>query len=144
MNSPPRRSPSPERTVPNQRERPAAALAALTADIACLVVFATIGRRTHAEGLTLIGIADTAWPFVAGAVAGWLLVSGWRRPTAIAPTGVTVWACTVVVAMMLRRVTGEGTALSFVVVASLVTGVLMLGWRAAARRWGRKDAQKDA
>lgn len=130
--------------MPNQRERPAAALAALTADIACLVVFATIGRRTHAEGLTLIGIADTAWPFVAGAVAGWLLVRGWRRPTAIAPTGVTVWACTVVVAMMLRRVTGEGTALSFVVVASLVTGVLMLGWRAAARRWGRKDAQKDA
>ena len=130
--------------MPNQRERPAAALAALTADIACLVVFATIGRRTHAEGLTLVGIADTAWPFVAGAAVGWLLVRGWRRPTAIAPTGVTVWACTVVVAMMLRRVTGEGTALSFVVVASLVTGVLMLGWRAAARRWGRKDAQKDA
>ena len=130
--------------MPNQRERPAAALAALTADIACLVVFATIGRRTHAEGLTLIGIADTAWPFVAGAVAGWLLVRGWRRPTAIAPTGVTVWACTVVVAMMLRRVTGEGTALSFVVVAALATGTLMLGWRAAARRWGRKDAQKDA
>ena len=130
--------------MPNQRERPAAALAALTADIACLVVFATIGRRTHAEGLTLIGIADTAWPFVAGAVAGWLLVRGWRRPTAIAPTGVTVWACTVVVAMMLRRVTGEGTALSFVVVAALATGTLMLGWRAIARRWARNDTQGDA
>lgn len=126
--------------MPNQRERPAAALAALTADIACLVVFATIGRRTHAEGLSLVGIADTAWPFVAGAAVGWLLVRGWRRPTAIAPTGVAVWVCTVVVAMVLRRVTGEGTALSFVVVASLVTGTLMLGWRAAALRRARSDA----
>ena len=126
--------------MPNPPERATAALAALAADIACLVVFATIGRRTHAEGLTLVGIADTAWPFVAGAAVGWLLVRGWRRPTAIAPTGVTVWACTVVVAMVLRRVTGEGTALSFVVVASLVTGTLMLGWRAAARRRARSDA----
>ncbi|MBU3706766.1 MAG: DUF3054 domain-containing protein [Mycobacterium sp.] len=126
--------------MPNPRERATAALAALAADIACLVVFATIGRRTHAEGLSLVGIADTAWPFVAGAAVGWLLVRGWRRPTAIAPTGVTVWVCTVVVAMVLRRVTGEGTALSFVVVASLVTGTLMLGWRAAARRWARSDA----
>ena len=130
--------------MPNPRERPAAAPAALTADIACLVVFATIGRRTHAEGLTLVGIADTAWPFVAGAVAGWLLVRGWRRPTAIAPTGVTVWVCTVVVAMALRRVTGEGTALSFVVVAALATGTLMLGWRAIARRWARNDTRGDA
>ena len=126
--------------MPNPPERATAALAALTADIACLVVFATIGRRTHAEGLTLVGMADTAWPFVAGAAVGWLLVRGWRRPTAIAPTGVTVWVCTVVVAMVLRRVTGEGTALSFVVVASLVTGTLMLGWRAAARRRARTDA----
>ena len=126
--------------MPNPPERATAALAALTADIACLVVFATIGRRTHAEGLSLVGIADTAWPFVAGAAVGWLLVRGWRRPTAIAPTGVTVWVCTVVVAMVLRRVTGEGTALSFVVVASLVTGTLMLGWRAAARRRARTDA----
>lgn len=126
--------------MPNPRERATAALAALAADIACLVVFATIGRRTHAEGLSLVGIADTAWPFVAGAAVGWLLVRGWRRPTAIAPTGVTVWVCTVVVAMVLRRVTGEGTAMSFVVVASLVTGTLMLGWRAAARRQARREA----
>lgn len=126
--------------MPTPRERATTALAALAADIACLVVFATIGRRTHAEGLSLVGIADTAWPFVAGAAVGWLLVRGWRRPTAIAPTGVTVWVCTVVVAMVLRRVTGEGTALSFVVVASLVTGTLMLGWRAAARRRARSDA----
>lgn len=126
--------------MPTPRERATTALAALAADIACLVVFATIGRRTHAEGLSLVGIADTAWPFVAGAAVGWLLVRGWRRPTAIAPTGVAVWVCTVVVAMVLRRVTGEGTALSFVVVASLVTGTLMLGWRAAALRRARSDA----
>jgi hypothetical protein len=57
---------------------------------------------------------------------------GWRRPTAIAPTGLTVWLCTVVVGMLLRRLTGAGVAASFVVVASTVTAVVLLGWRAAA------------
>jgi hypothetical protein len=33
---------------------------------------------------------------------------------------------------VLRRATSEGTAISFVVVATLVTGALLLGWRAAA------------
>ncbi len=39
---------------------------ALVADIVCVVVFCTIGRRSHAEGLTLGGIAETAWPFLSG------------------------------------------------------------------------------
>ena len=41
--------------------------------------------------------------------------------------------CTVVLGMLLRRVLGEGTALSFVVVATTVLAVLLLGWRLVAR-----------
>ena len=42
-------------------------------------------------------------------------------------------ACTVVLGMVLRRVAAEGTALSFVVVATTVLAVLLLGWRLVAR-----------
>ncbi len=116
--------------------RPAAA--AFAADVVCVVLFATIGRRSHAEGLSITGIAETAWPFVSGAVVGWLLSTGWRRPLPLLPTGVVVWVCTVAVGMLLRRITSAGTAPSFVVVASLSTAVLLLGWRAAVGRLRRR------
>jgi hypothetical protein len=115
----------------DERTRPA--LVALATDVLCVVVFATIGRRSHAEGLTASGIADTAWPFLAGTGVGWLLARGWRRPQAVVPTGVVVWTCTVAGGMLLRRATSQGTAPSFVVVASLSTAVLLLGWRLAAK-----------
>jgi DUF3054 family protein len=108
------------------------AVSALIADVFCIIVFATIGRRSHAEGLTVAGIAQTAWPFLAGTGVGWLLSRGWRRPLAVAPTGIVVWVCTVVVGMLLRKATSAGVQTSFVVVASVATAVLLLGWRAAA------------
>ncbi|HEX3545435.1 MAG TPA: DUF3054 domain-containing protein [Mycobacterium sp.] len=107
------------------------ALTALATDVVCVLVFCTIGRRSHAEGLTLAGIADTAWPFLTGAAVGWLLSRGWRRPLALLPTGVVVWVCTVAVGMLLRKATSQGVAPSFVVVASLATALLLLGWRVA-------------
>jgi hypothetical protein len=107
-------------------------LASVLADVVGVLVFCAVGRRSHAEGITVAGVAATAWPFLTGTVVGWLASRGWRRPTAIAPTGLTVWLCTVVVGMLLRRLTGAGVAASFVVVASTVTAVVLLGWRAAA------------
>jgi hypothetical protein len=113
------------------------ALIALVADIVCVIVFCTIGRRSHAEGLTVAGVAHTAWPFLAGAAVGWLLIGGWRRPFTVIPTGVVVWVCTVAVGMLLRKATSTGVSASFVVVASLSTAVLLLGWRAAAALFRR-------
>jgi hypothetical protein len=107
--------------------------AALAADVVCVLVFCAIGRRSHAEGLTVAGVAQTAWPFLAGTSLGWLLARAWRRPVALLPTGVTVWVATVVVGMLLRKVSGQGTAASFIVVATLTTEALLLGWRAIAR-----------
>ena len=118
--------------VDNGRRRVRRALIALLADIVCVIVFCTIGRRSHAEGLTVSGIAQTAWPFLAGTAVGWLLIGGWRRPFTVIPTGVTVWVCTVVGGMLLRKATSAGVSTSFVVVASVSTAVLLLGWRSAA------------
>ena len=114
----------------DSRERTRPALAALVTDVVCLIVFAAIGRRSHDEGLNLAGIAETAWPFVTGALTGWVVSLGWRRPYAMVPTGIAVWACTIVVGMLLRKLTSAGVAPSFVVVASIATAVLLLGWRA--------------
>src|ERR1700752_2657362 len=107
-------------------------LAYLVADVIGVLVFCAVGRRSHDEGLSITGIATTAWPFLSGTVVGWLASRGWRHPTALVPTGVTVWLCTVAVGMMLRKASSAGVAASFVVVASSVTALLLLGWRAAA------------
>jgi peptidoglycan/LPS O-acetylase OafA/YrhL len=108
------------------------AVLALAGDIVCVLVFCALGRRSHAEGLTLAGIADTAWPFLSGTALGWLISRGWRAPTAVVPTGVIVWLATVAVGMLLRKASSQGVATSFIIVASVVTALLLLGWRGIA------------
>jgi len=103
----------------------------LAVDVVGVLVFCALGRRSHDEGLNLTGIATTAWPFLTGTAVGWLAARGWRRLTAVAPTGVVVWLSTVVVGMVLRKATSAGVAASFVVVATAVTALLLLGWRVA-------------
>ena len=106
---------------------------AFVADVVLVVIFCAIGRRSHAEGITLAGVAHTSWPFLTGTVAGWALSRGWRRPTALNPTGLVVWISTVVIGMLLRKASAQGVAVSFVIVASTVTAVFLLGWRGLAR-----------
>jgi len=103
----------------------------LVMDVIGVLVFCALGRRSHAEGVTVTGVAATAWPFLTGTVLGWLASRGWRRPTVLVPTGVVVWLCTVVVGLVLRKASSASVAASFVVVAASVTAVLLLGWRAA-------------
>jgi hypothetical protein len=111
---------------------------AFAVDAVCVLLFVAVGRRNHAEGVTLAGIAQTAWPFLTGTVLGWLLSRGWRRPTDPVRTGVTVWLSTVVIGMALRSVTGAGIAVSFIAVTTVFTAALLLGWRAVATRTARR------
>ena len=122
---------------------------AVAADAACVILFCAVGRRSHAEGVTVAGVAQTAWPFLAGAAVGWLVCRGWRNPVAVVRTGVPVWVCTIVVGMLLRKAASGGVAVTFVIVASVVTGVLLLGWRGAAAlgrlraRAGRRPTSRE-
>ena len=102
-------------------------------DAVCILVFVAIGRSSHSDGVTLGGMASTSWPFLAGAAIGWVVVRAWRRPMEIAPTGVVIWLACVAVGMVLRVLSGQGTAAAFVVVALAFLGLEILGWRGVAR-----------
>ena len=117
---------------PTPLPNPARWQTALLIDVVCVVVFCTIGRRSHAEGITLTGVAHTAWPFLTGTAAGWLATQAWRRPFALAPTGLVIWISTVLIGMLLRKASSQGVAPSFIVVASTMTALLLLGWRGIA------------
>jgi hypothetical protein len=107
--------------------------AAVLLDVCCVLAFVVIGRASHGEAASIAGLARTLWPFLAGLAAGLTATRAWRRPAAIVPTGVGVWLGTVVIGMLLRVVSGQGTTFAFTLVALAFLGALMLGWRAAAR-----------
>jgi hypothetical protein len=104
-------------------------LPAIAVDVICILIFAIVGRSSHQEATDLLGVAYTAWPFLAGCLVGTLLGRTWRHPFSLR-SGVAVWVGTVVIGMSLRLVTGAGVQLSFVIVASCVLALLLLGWRA--------------
>ena len=107
--------------------RPARLAAVL--DVACVLIFVIIGRASHTKGETLAGIASTSWPFLCGLGVGWLASRAWRRPLALRPAGLTAWLSTVAVGMILRVVSGQGTAPAFIAVALAFLGLFLLGWR---------------
>jgi Protein of unknown function (DUF3054) len=106
---------------------------AVALDIACVLVFVVIGRASHADGESLAGIASTSWPFLSGLGAGWLASRAWRRPLSIRPVGLVVWLCTVAIGMILRVISGQGTAAAFIAVALAFLALFLLGWRLLAR-----------
>jgi len=105
---------------------------AIVADTVAVAGFAVAGRRSHAEGLDVAGIGATAWPFLAGVAAGWLVARAWRQPYGLV-TGVVVWLATVAGGVALRLLGGDTAQWPFVVVATVTLGVLLVGWRAGWR-----------
>lgn len=115
--------------------------AALALDAVLVTAFAALGRSSHAEQLTVAGVAATAWPFLLGLVVGWAVAAllGRRTPLTVRAAW-PVWLLTVAVGMLLRRSSGAGTAAAFVVVATVTLGVLLLGWRALVTAVRRRSA----
>lgn len=107
-------------------------------DICCVLAFVIIGRAAHAKGETLAGTASTAWPFLAGLAIGWVASRAWRRPGGLVPAGVSAWLCTVAFGMVLRVISGQGTAFAFILVALAFLGLFLLGWRVAWRLLARR------
>ncbi|KHK98916.1 membrane protein [Microbacterium mangrovi] len=113
------------------KTRPPALGLAIVLDIVLILLFALIGRASHGEN-AIAGLWITAWPFLAGALVGWLAGRVWRRPFAPWRSGLWVWVGALVVGMILRAVSGQGVAVSFVIVAGIVLFLFLVGWRLIA------------
>jgi hypothetical protein len=98
-------------------------------DVCCVLIFVIIGRASHTKGESLAGIASTSWPFLCGLAVGWAGSRAWRRPLTLRPAGLTIWLCTVALGMVLRVISGQGTAVAFIGVALAFLGLFLLGWR---------------
>ena len=105
----------------------------LAVDLLLVGLFAVIGRLSHHGGLTVGGWWTTAWPFLVGTLLAWVVLTLARRPPGAVTSGLVVWLGALVGGMVLRQASGQGTATAFVVVATLVLGLLLLLPRVGAR-----------
>jgi peptidoglycan/LPS O-acetylase OafA/YrhL len=117
-------------------------LPAIAVDVICILVFAIVGRSSHQETTDLLGVAHTAWPFLAGCLMGTLVGRTWRQPFSL-KSGVAVWLGTVAGGMVLRVLTGASVQLSFIIVASCVLAIFLIGWRAVFRLIQRARANSS-
>ncbi|RKR74682.1 DUF3054 domain-containing protein [Frondihabitans australicus] len=113
-------------------------------DLAFVLIFVLIGRSSHGESDGLAGIGLTLWPFAVGTIIGWLGLVGFRWANASIIGGGLVWVASVFIGMLLRAQTGQGIAVSFVIVASIFLGLFLIGWRAVVRAVVRRRARGRA
>ena len=103
-------------------------------DLAAVLVFVAVGRRSHDEASSLGGYLTTAAPFLLGAAASWATIAvsrpgGWLLPAA------TAWVVTVAIGVLLRSFAfGDGAPPSFIVVTAIVLAMLIVGGRALVER----------
>jgi FtsH-binding integral membrane protein len=110
------------------------ALRAIAFDALCILLMVVIGTRNHKTDTGITGILFVAAPF-------WIAMSLvhlaplLQRDNHKAPNTYVVWGYTVVMGMVLRNmVFNRGTALAFIIVATVFLGITMFGWRALVER----------
>ncbi|MBM7050548.1 DUF3054 domain-containing protein [Rothia sp. ZJ1223] len=92
-------------------------LIVLGMDLLAILIFAVIGRASH--GLNLLGIFETALPFMVAALAGFFLFHRWL------PAWLAQWLIVANLGMALRILLGGGFAASFWAVALIFTGIIL-------------------
>jgi hypothetical protein len=102
-------------------------------DVIAIVLFVILGRSSHHEnGSFVVSTLKVAAPFLIALAVGWLVARAWKSPDAPS-TGFIVWGTTIVLGMVLRHFAfHRGTALPFIIVATLFTGLFLVGWRVVA------------
>lgn len=107
------------------------ALRALAFDILCVMALVIIGTRNHETDTGVSGVLYVAAPFLIALTATSAALTAMKRTVTIVP----VWLGTVIVGMLLRNLAfNRGTALPFIIVATLFLGATMYGWRAVVAR----------
>ena len=126
------------------------ALQLVAGDVIALLIFATIGRLNHHEGLSLATSFETALPFL----IGWFVSApflgafgeGARGGDVGAAVGVAAksWAAAIPLGLVIRSVIrGYVPDKAFIIVSFVATAMLLVGWR-AAKAVGTKQEKKPA
>ena len=126
----------------------------LMKDIIAVLVFAVLARAAHG-GLGLAQIADTFWPFAIGALVGTGITTvalrgandgaivgvSAARITRSVRYGVIVWLVTVLTGLAIWAARHAAVPhISFIIVATTMSGLLIVGWRAAGPLIARRRA----
>ena len=107
-------------------------------DLAIIAAFVLIGRNEHNSGSQFIGYLATVSPFLIATLVAWSLPHVRHSPASV-PAGLIVWATVIILGMALRRtIFSGGTAVPFVVVATVFNGVFLQAWRIYARARSRR------
>ncbi|GAB2498298.1 hypothetical protein CATRI_12400 [Corynebacterium atrinae] len=116
----------PENLVPPSR--------IILADVIAILTFAILARLAHntpEAPFTTLNVLGTFWPFLLGGITGHAICYATKKPTLpIAPGGLIIWLSTAITGLgiwALRH--GELPHWSFIIVASIMSGLLLIGWR---------------
>jgi hypothetical protein len=101
---------------------------AFIADLVAVLVFAAVGRASHAESGDLLGLLGTLAPFAVGLVAAWATPAVRAHPAGLR-AGIVVLAGTAALGLALRFAFTERLPLSFALVTVVSLAVLLIGWR---------------
>lgn len=102
---------------------------AIAADYVAIAAFALLARAAHQSDETpfnFSGWLSTLWPFALGVTLGWLITRENK--------GGLIWIITVVTGLVIWGIrNGRVPHWSFIVVATTMSALLMLGWRGVAK-----------
>ena len=102
---------------------------AIAADYVAIAVFALLARAAHQSDdmpFNFTGWLSTLWPFALGVTLGWLITRENK--------GGLIWIITVVTGLVIWGIrNGDVPHWSFIVVATTMSALLMLGWRGVAK-----------
>lgn len=123
---------------------------AIAADLVAIAVFALLARMAHQTDempFTFVGWLSTLWPFLLGVLVAWAVLAATKMDgVRVAPGGLVAWIVVVVVGLAIWGVRNAAFPhWSFILVASLMSALLMLGWRGiagAVRR--RRGLQRES
>ncbi len=114
---------------------------AITADVVAVVVFAAVGRASHDESADVLGLLATAAPFGLGVAAAWATPLVRARPAGLR-AGLAVLVGAAGIGFLVRFAFLGRLPLSFVIVATIALGALLLGWRGLSAVVAHRVAQR--
>lgn len=102
---------------------------AIAADYVAIAAFALLARAAHQSDdmpFNFTGWLSTLWPFALGVTLGWLIARENK--------GGIIWAVTVITGLVIWGIrNGSIPHWSFIIVATTMSALLMLGWRGVAK-----------